>query len=251
MWICKLKWKHDCIIGKRCEKFKVKVIGYPIDFYEETAIVKINEKDINKNITKEGKEKKAAQKIQKKITQQYYLHFEKIFGDEKKIKQFFSDFKKDKRLKHLEIESNTFFFAYKVSKEDIPTAHYSKRIFFLKPVIVDEKGYESWEIASWNKENLMDFIKETKSKIKDMIDFKVLKIEKSKLSDIYFPQILPELSINQQKALELASHEGYFNYPRKIELRQLAKIMKISLSTYREHLRRAEAKIIPSVSENV
>lgn len=239
MWVCKLKWKHDCIIGKRCEKFKVKVIGYPIDFYEENTVVTIKGKGINR------KDKK------KKVNQQYYLHFEKIYGDEHKIKQFFSDFKKDKRLKHLEIEGNTFFFAYKVSKEDIPTAHYSKRIFFLKPVIVDEKGYESWEIASWNKENLMDFIKETKSKIKDMIDFKVLKIEKSKLSDIYFPQILPELSINQQKALELASHEGYFNYPRKIELRQLAKIMNISLSTYREHLRRAEAKIIPSVSENV
>ena len=46
MWICKLKWKHDCIIGKRCEKFNVKVIGYPIDFYEEE--IKIKGKNVKK-----------------------------------------------------------------------------------------------------------------------------------------------------------------------------------------------------------
>jgi predicted DNA binding protein len=228
MWICKLKWKHDCIIGNRCEKYNVKVIGYPIDFYEEDFKVK-----------------------GKKIKKYYYLHFERIYGEEKQIKKFFADFKKDKKLKHLEIEGNMFFFAYEVNLYDVPTSHYSKKTFFLKPIIVDEKGYEYWEIASWNKQNLMDFIKETKSKIKDMIEFNILKIEKTKLSEIYFPQILPDLSPGQRKALELASEEGYFNYPRKTELRDLAKIMGVSLSTYREHLRKAEGKIIPSLKENV
>ena len=97
----------------------------------------------------------------------------------------------------------------------------------------------------------MEFIKETKEKVKDLEDFKILKIERTKLSEIYFPQLLPELSEGQRRALEIASEEGYFNYPRKIELRKLAKIMGISLSTYREHLRRAEAKILPGVSESV
>jgi predicted DNA binding protein len=228
MWICKLKWKHDCIIGKRCKKFNVKVIGYPIDFYEEEMVVK-------------GKKQK----------KYFYLHFEKIYGKEENIKKFFVDFKKDPKLKHLEIEGNMFFFAYEVDLYDVPTSHYAKKTFFLKPIIVDEQGYEYWEIASWNRQNLMDFIKETKEKIKGMEDFKVMKIEKSKLSDIYFPQILPDLSPGQKKALELASDEGYFNYPRKIELRDLAKISGISLSTYREHLRRAEGKLIPNLKKNI
>ena len=224
MWICKLKWKHDCIIGKRCEKFKVKVVGYPIDMYEE----KVN-----------GKKK------------QYYMHFQRIYGDETRKKQFFNDLKKDKLLKYLEIEGNMFFFAYEVELYGVPTSYYTKTTFFMKPVIVDEQGYEHWEIASWRKENLMEFIKETKEKVKDLEDFKILKIERTKLSEIYFPQLLPELSEGQRRALEIASEEGYFNYPRKIELRKLAKIMGISLSTYREHLRRAEAKILPGVSESV
>lgn len=224
MWICKLKWKHNCIIGRRCEKFKVKVVGYPIDMYEE----KVN-----------GKKK------------QYYMHFQRIYGDDCAKKKFFNDLKKDKRLKYLEIEGNMFFFAYEVSPYGVPTSYYTKTTFFLKPVIVDDLGYEHWEIASWRKESLMEFIKETKEKVKDLEDFKILKIEKTKLSEIYFPQILPELSEGQRRALEIASEEGYFNYPRKIELRDLAKMMKISLSTYREHLRRAEAKIIPGVSENI
>jgi len=224
MWVTKLKWKHDCIIGKRCEKYNVKVIGYPIDFYVDKV---------------KGKK------------QTLYLHFEKVYGEDKQIKRFFADFRKDKRLKYLEIEGNAFFFAYKIDVHEVPTAHYSKAIFFLKPIIVDKDGYESWEIASWKKENLMSFIKETKEKMTDLIDFKVLMIKKTKLSEIYFPQILPELSKGQSRALELASEEGYFNYPRHIELRELAKMMEVSLSTYREHLRRAESKIIPSISKDI
>jgi predicted DNA binding protein len=55
----------------------------------------------------------------------------------------------------------------------------------------------------------------------------------------------PELTDKQKTAIELAIKNGYYEYPRKIELKKLAKIMKVSYSTYQAHLRKAEKSLIP------
>ena len=43
----------------------------------------------------------------------------------------------------------------------------------------------------------------------------------------------------------------YYNFPRKTELKDMAKEAGISLSTFREHLRKAEKKIMPDVIRNL
>ena len=35
MWIIKFKLKHDCVIGNRCQKFKVTTVGTPFNTYQE------------------------------------------------------------------------------------------------------------------------------------------------------------------------------------------------------------------------
>ena len=55
----------------------------------------------------------------------------------------------------------------------------------------------------------------------------------------------PHLTVKQKKAFELAVNNGYYEYPRKITLSQLASILGISFSTYQKHLRKAEQKILP------
>lgn len=47
----------------------------------------------------------------------------------------------------------------------------------------------------------------------------------------------------------LAVKEGYYQAPKKIGLRKLAQMMKISLATYQKHLQKAESKVIPDVLE--
>ena len=47
--------------------------------------------------------------------------------------------------------------------------------------------------------------------------------------------------------MELAINAGYYNYPKKITLPELAKKMKISYSTFQAHLKKAEGKIFPLV----
>jgi predicted DNA binding protein len=51
----------------------------------------------------------------------------------------------------------------------------------------------------------------------------------------------------QKQAMNLAIKNGYYNYPRKTNLDNLAKIAKVSKQTFQENLRKAENKLIPSL----
>jgi len=81
---------------------------------------------------------------------------------------------------------------------------------------------------------------------KKTLNAEMIKINKEKITNISFTTTLPELTKKQKQAFEVAMHNGYYEYPRTVELKQLAKIMKVSYSTYQEHLRKAESKIIPN-----
>ncbi len=213
MWVTKLKIKHDCTIGNRCERFKCISYSMPLG----------NWHDKNYEYTSER---------------------HTIEGNEKNVREFLKNLKKDERVINLEISKNTVFFIGKRKKEKIPTSHWNQKIFFIKPVFVDKDGYEYWKIASWKREVITEFIKNLEKEKELKLD--ILKIQKVKLEDIHFPRIMPKLSPKQKRAFELAVEYGYYKFPRKVGLEKLAKIMKVSVSTLQEHLRKAEEKIIPS-----
>ncbi len=77
----------------------------------------------------------------------------------------------------------------------------------------------------------------------------IMKMENSPLTDVYFPNVMPKLSKSQKEALEIAYRNGYYSYPRKITLEKLARIAKIGISTFQEHLRKAELKLLPVIIE--
>lgn len=216
MWISKIKIKHDCVIGNRCKKFNVMTTGTPFNVYIENGIT-------------------------------YSPQVQTLYGEKEKIKEFIIDIKKDKRITNLEIENNTLFFI-EIRKDKIPATFHHAKIIFVKPVFVDKNGYEYWEIASWKKSILSEFIINVK---KEISDIKILRIEQTKLTDIYFAHLLPKLSSNQKRAIELAFEKGYYNWPKKTNLGVLAKEMKISVSTYREHLKKAEEKIMPDLIKSI
>jgi predicted DNA binding protein len=219
MWVAKLRLKHDdCVVGRRCKRFNVISIGVPLNSYNEEGTA-------------------------------YFSHFETLVGDEKKISRFIEDLKDDPTIKNLEVQGNSIFFVNELPiKQTIPTTHYNPKIFFIKPVIVDDKGYESWEIGSWNEEILREFIVNLQ---KEHFEVKILKIQNEKLNEVYFPQVMPFLTKGQKRSLEIATQRGYYDFPRKTELKKLAQEAGISLSTFREHLRKAEKKIMPDLVRNV
>jgi len=128
------------------------------------------------------------------------------------------------------------------SAKNKPVSEFSRKMFSVKPILIDNKGYEYWEIASYKKEELINFIK----KIKPFCDsFDLLSIKNTPLKNIYFPKLMPKLTDLQKKALELAIKEGYYEAPKRTSLRKLAVLMKISLATFQKHLQKAESKVIP------
>jgi predicted DNA binding protein len=180
----------------------------------------------------------------------YYIHFESLYG--KNVSGFIDDLKKDESVVELEVEGNNVFFLIRLpDTKKVPTPYFNHKVFYLKPILVDNKGVEHWEIASWKKEYLMEFINHTKATINGLKHFKLVKIVKTNLTYIYYPQIMPNLTPIQKECFELAVTNGYYDYPRSTDLESLAKLSKRSLSTYRQHLRVAEKKIMPDLLSKI
>ncbi len=211
MWIAKIKMKHDCLIGNRCKKFKIEATANELGTYSKGKI-----------------------KISNSVHQ--------LFGEERQIKKFIIDLKKDKNILHMEHKNNTIYISE--NKPNTPIKKYNKNIFLASTVTINKKGYEYWEVGSFNRENLNKFINDLE-KISE--EFELLKIKKSTAKNIFFPKILPNLTDKQKISIDLAIKEGYYKVPRQTSLRKLAKLMKINLSTYSKHLQVAESKLIPDI----
>lgn len=204
MWHAKIRIKHDCIFDRRCEKFQVTV-----------SVTSFNP-------FKKGK---------------YHCtyHLGTVFGSN--AEKFLKDIKKDTRVDNIEISGSTFFIIEKRTKKETPGSFYNPELIYVKPVVIDTSGIETWEFAAFRKQTILEFIKKNKTS-------KLVSIQQTKLQDIYFPRLSPDLSKKQRAALEIAMKEGYYDFPKRVDLEHLAKRSKVTRATFREHLRKAEKKIL-------
>lgn len=96
-------------------------------------------------------------------------------------------------------------------------------------------GTVEWTLAFNKREALTELLDRMK---REQVDVKILKL--SSVADV------ENLTSHQRTLVETALEEGFFDYPRRITLRELSKKMGISASTASEVLRRAERKILAS-----
>lgn len=211
MWIAKFIIKHDCILGNRCEKFKVILQGSNPSVYKEKG------KIISSS-----------------------MHY--MSGEPDNLREFIRDLSKDKKVLKVEKKGDMFFLLEK--SDDKVVQFYSPKILFTKPVVIDAKGCEHWEIASHERKEIENFLEKIE---KHFDNYNLLKFKEVKIDNVFFPRLMPNLTEPQKRAVELAIQHGYYKTPRKIDLRKLAKIMNLSLSTYNQHLRVAEEKLIPNI----
>ncbi|MDD5192982.1 MAG: helix-turn-helix domain-containing protein [Candidatus Nanoarchaeia archaeon] len=218
MWITKLKLYHnDCPIVNRCIKFNLIVLSYPSIWYERNG---------NKYATT-------------------ICYFQ--CSDEKAKKAFIKDLRSDKRITKVEVSRDNFVYEINLGKKgEHVMLYYNHQIFFVKPTVNHFDGHEYWEIAAWNRKILEKFIKEEE---KHMDGCEIMRLEQSDINEIRFPVLSPSLSKEQKKAVEIAYKNGYYNYPRKITIQKLAKFSGIAKSTFQEHLRKAELKLLPIIIE--
>lgn len=216
MWLAKFKiWHKNCVLRPRCMKYKVTDFVYLINSWQDG----------------------------KKF---YYTELHILQGKEENKKKFAKDLRKEKTIKKIEQNGN---YIFTLNEEPLEKQYYSPvfdpKIIQVKPVAQRTDGYEDWELACWDRETLIKITKVPVFKVE------ILKIQKTKIADIFLPQIYPKLSAKQKEALELAVNEGYYKFPRKIHLEKLAEISKVKRQTFQENLRKAEQKIIPFMTENL
>lgn len=160
-----------------------------------------------------------------------------ISGPEQNKKTFFKDGLKQGLFTELEKNKDFFIGIMRVQRTTDPV--FNPRVIWLKPALISSEGYQIWELASWKKEVLQNAIAASRK-----LQGKVLKLTQEKVGDVSLVGFKPELTAKQQKAYELASDNGYYEYPRKTELKVLAKKMGVSYSTYQAHLRKAERALL-------
>jgi len=162
-----------------------------------------------------------------------------LLGKEEDKKNFVKELKKEPRTVNFELAGD-FFIA--TIKEPLFTKDiYNKDIIHLAPALISEKGYEVITIGSFKREPLQ----KTLNIFKKLREGKLLSIQKRNIRSISVMKFHPDLTDKQKQAMELALKNGYYHSPRKIDLPTLAKMAKISYSTFQVHLRKAEAKLIP------
>src|SRR6266571_9488080 len=98
-------------------------------------------------------------------------------------------------------------------------------------------GTIEWTVAFSGREALTELLERLKD---EQVDVKILRL--TSVANV------ENLTSHQRSIVEVALEEGYFDYPRKVTLRALAKKVGVSASTVSEVLRRAEKKILSTYS---
>ncbi len=212
MWVMKLRLdSKPQFLGRMAIKHKVSMTGYPLSYYKD-------EKHI------------------------YLIACGFMFGEKKNKKAILKDIKRQPELVKLEGQNDFFIL---ITKQPLFTEPvYNPRIIRPAPVVINWKEQKHvWDLASFERKPLEKVLRFAKKKL----GAELIKFKEEKISNISITRLIPNLTAKQKQAMELAINNGYYDYPKKIKMEKLAEIMNISYSTYQQHLKTAEGKIIPSI----
>jgi hypothetical protein len=209
MWRLKLKLDSSKQpLGRLAIKHQVSMMGYPLSCWKDSKYL-------------------------------YVISAGTLFGENKKA--LIKELQKSDDIVEFEASND---FIINVTKQPLFTEPvYSPKIIRPNPVIINKNGFHIWDLASFDRsilETVLEFAEEK-------LGAEILFFKQEKVSNINFTKLLPEITKNQKDALEIAIKEGYYNYPKKVKMKELAKKMNISYSTYQAHLKKAEGKIIPQL----
>ncbi|MFA6461778.1 MAG: helix-turn-helix domain-containing protein [Candidatus Woesearchaeota archaeon] len=218
MWLAKIKYHHDdCVTLSKVVKHQVTAYAVPGNSFSDSKFI-------------------------------YSTGFLMLVGEEKNKRNFIRDLKKDKKVLKVEVNHDLIMF---VEKNPLDHPEYavfrSPEIMTTKPVYCNpEDGFEYWNVCAWDKKHLQKFLVD----IKKIGEAHLISIQKMKLQDLYQFHLSPRLTSKQKQALDLAMKFGYYDLPRKTDIVELGKRMKISHQAFSEHLRKAEAKLLPMLAES-
>ncbi|MDO8661336.1 MAG: helix-turn-helix domain-containing protein, partial [Candidatus Woesearchaeota archaeon] len=112
------------------------------------------------------------------------------------------------------------------------------KCFVLEPALLLQ-GNEYWIVGTKSKQNVVQLLDSLKNIGKpDLVSITQYSFKREALTK------------KQKNAIEHAYCEGYYEWPRKINVGRLASNKRLSKSAYIEHLRKAEIKVIKQFIES-
>ncbi len=104
---------------------------------------------------------------------------------------------------------------------------------FLLNSHMDKEGKTVWRLLSTDKEAIRQIIAD--------LEGHKYNVELLKLTSVNMDELMTS---RQEDILQIAFERGYFDYPKKISLRDLAAMFDVSISTLSEMLRKGQRKIM-------
>jgi predicted DNA binding protein len=102
----------------------------------------------------------------------------------------------------------------------------------------DEDGSIEWRLIVTSGDHLKNMI--------DKLQSNGCEVKLKKIASVNMDEFLTE---REEEILYIAYKKGYFDYPKKVGIRELSKIFEISPSTLSESLRRGQRKIMEKYIE--
>ncbi|MFT4923464.1 MAG: putative DNA binding protein [Haloarculaceae archaeon] len=113
------------------------------------------------------------------------------------------------------------------------------------------QGWEHYTVVAFDGDDVRKLLADLRS------DREIELLSKTSISETQIPhsmlapasQLFEDLTDRQLAALQLALERGYYEQPRKSSLRELAEQTAVARSTYEEHLRKAENKLLTNAGQ--
>ncbi|RBI62140.1 XRE family transcriptional regulator [halophilic archaeon] len=120
-----------------------------------------------------------------------------------------------------------------------------------QPPTIHRQGWEHYTVIAFDEADVRALIRDLES------DRDIDVLSKTAITEQQIPhsmlapvdQLFEEITERQLAALRLALESGYYEQPRKTSLRELADRTSVARSTYEEHLRKAENKLLTNAGE--
>jgi len=120
-----------------------------------------------------------------------------------------------------------------------------------QPPTIHRQGWEHYSVIAFDEGDVRALVRDLESD-RDIDVLSKTAIEEQQIPHSMLApvdQLFENLTDRQLAALRLALESGYYEQPRKTSLRELAERTSVARSTYEEHLRKAENKLLTNAGE--
>ncbi|WP_336135609.1 helix-turn-helix domain-containing protein [Natronomonas amylolytica] len=120
-----------------------------------------------------------------------------------------------------------------------------------QPPTIHRQGWEHYTVIAFDESDVRDLLQDLETDRDIEVLSKTAITEQAVPHSMLAPvdRLFESVTDRQLAALRLALESGYYEQPRKTSLRELADRTDVARSTYEEHLRKAENKLLTNAGQ--